>query len=434
MYVPTRRSATALAISAALLVAGCSGSGDKSSTASGSDQELFLQPVAAAGPDPFTESTANSDAASPPVTRTPQPSPSGTSPSATQQGIRSISGATPGLYGGTQNVASCNVEKQIDFLTGEQAKARAFAQAAGIKQDTIPGYLRGLTPVQLRGDTRVTNHGYRNGQPTNFQSVLQSGTAVLVDGRGMPRVRCACGNPLTPPAALKGNPSHQGKAWNGYHPTKVVVVTPAPTVINNITIINITNNTWIERPIGDDGNKDKVVPKPKPTPPSPPPTDPTPTDETTDPTDEPSDETTDPTDDPTDETTDPTDEPTDEPSTESTEPTAPTTPCPTVQPTDAAGQPSPVPDGCPPVTSEPVPPPAPDDNTEQPSPPPPDENTAPAPEDRTDVPNEETVPDQPTQDTVPDQPTEETVPDQPTDEGIPDPLIPEPSEPDTFNG
>ena len=58
-----------------------------------------------------------------------------------------------------------------------------------------PGYLRGLTSVVLRADTQVTNHGFRDARVTGFQSVLQAGTAVLVDNRGVPRVRCACGSP-----------------------------------------------------------------------------------------------------------------------------------------------------------------------------------------------------------------------------------------------
>ncbi|PZT71125.1 hypothetical protein DN402_02310 [Streptomyces sp. SW4] len=49
----------------------------------------------------------------------------------------------------------------------------------------------------LRADTRVTGHGLRGGRPVGGQAVLQAGTAVLVDDRGVPRVRCAGGNPLT---------------------------------------------------------------------------------------------------------------------------------------------------------------------------------------------------------------------------------------------
>ncbi|MGW6403227.1 DUF6777 domain-containing protein [Streptomyces sp. NPDC055134] len=260
MRSPTRTLVTAFAISAALLVAGCSG--DSGNSASADKGELFLQPVAEVGPDPFTDSTATTTETPAPVTRTPQPpSPSGTA-TATTQGMHPVDGATPGLYGGTQSVGSCDVEKQVAFLTSDPTKERAFADAAGIAATAVPGFLRGLTPVVLRADTRVTNHGYRSGEATSYQSVLQAGTAVLVDERGMPRVRCACGNPLTPPEAFKGTPNAQGQEWSGYRPTQVVVVTPAPKVITNIVIVNITNNTWIERKVGDDGQHDKRVPPP----------------------------------------------------------------------------------------------------------------------------------------------------------------------------
>ncbi|WP_353946241.1 DUF6777 domain-containing protein [Streptomyces sp. HUAS MG91] len=355
--IRTRTYVTALGISAALLLAGCSGDGAKN--AADGKGELFLQPVAAQGPDPFTDSTATSDASNPPVTRTPQPAPTGT-PSATQQGAREISGATPGLYGGTHALGSCDVEKQVRFLTSDQAKAGAFAEAAGVSTADIPGFLRGLTPVVLRADTRVTNHGYRDGRATTFQSVLQSGTAVLVDGRGTPRVRCACGNPLKQPVALSGSPSRQGKAWNGYEPTKVVVVTPAPTVIQNITIVNVVNNTWIERKTGDDGHKDRVVPAPTPTP-TPPPsgtptTPPTPTPSTTSPS-----------------ASDSTSESATDTGTPSE--TTSSTACPTATATDSPS-PSPWPSGCPTPTPE----------SSQPS----SSGTDVSPEDSSDVPTSDT--------------------------------------------
>ncbi|MFI7343778.1 DUF6777 domain-containing protein [Streptomyces sp. NPDC050085] len=375
-----RTYVTALGISAALLLAGCSGGGDKNS-ADGKG-ELFLQPVAAQGPDPFTDSTAASDASAPPVTRTPQPSPTG-SASATVQGERTISGATPGLYGGTHAIGSCDVEQQIRFLTSDQAKAGAFAEASGIERADIPGFLRGLTPVVLRADTRVTNHGYRDGSATTFQSVLQSGTAVLVDGYGMPRVRCACGNPLKPPVAFSGTPSHQGQQWSGYRPAQVVVVTPAPQIIQNITIINVVNNTWIERKIGDEGDHDRVVPPPTPTPVTPTPT-PTPDDSTTSPapTDSDSDSAT------PDEDASSTDCPTPTPSGTST----------TGTPTDT---PSPWPSGCPtptPVPATPTTPDSPDADSAAPDSVVPDTPTEDAPDQ--DVPSEETLPeDVPSDDT-----------------------------------
>ncbi|MFD3467433.1 DUF6777 domain-containing protein [Streptomyces sp. NPDC058682] len=231
-----------------LLAAAC-GSPEQPAGAPGAEsQEVYLQPVASAGPDPFTASSATAESA--PV-QPPLPNPTG-------QGIRTVNAATPGLYGGTQRLGSCDVEQQVRFLTDDKDKAQAFAEASNIDAGKIPEFLRGLTPVVLRADTRVTNHAFRDGAADGFQSVLQAGTAVLVDEHGMPRVRCGCGNPLASPRTAKGSPVHKGDPWSGYQANQVVVIEPTTHVINNLVIVNIADNTWIERKRGDDGAQDRA--------------------------------------------------------------------------------------------------------------------------------------------------------------------------------
>ncbi|MFE0601906.1 DUF6777 domain-containing protein [Streptomyces sp. NPDC058892] len=247
----SRRQAPAGAALFALLclfAVACGGHDEPTSAAGPESAEVHLQPVASAGPDPFTASSATAESA--PV-QPPLPNPTG-------QGIRTVSAATPGLYGGTQRLGSCDVEQQIGYLTADSAKARAFAETSGIQEAKIPDFLRGLTPVVLRADTRVTNHGFRDGRAAAYQAVLQAGTAVLVDEHGMPRVRCGCGNPLGAPRAAKGSPVHKGDPWNGYQPNQVIVIEPTTHVINNLVIVNIANNTWIERKRGDGGAQDRT--------------------------------------------------------------------------------------------------------------------------------------------------------------------------------
>ncbi|MFE1411743.1 DUF6777 domain-containing protein [Streptomyces sp. NPDC058746] len=252
---PTPRQATrrhapsgaALFAALGLLAAGCGGHDKAPANAGPESQEVYLQPVASAGPDPFTTSSATAESA--PV-QPPLPNPTG-------RGIRTVSADTPGLYGGTQRLGSCDVEQQVHHLTEDSAKARAFAEAADIEQAKIPEFLRGLTPVVLRADTRVTNHGFRDGRADGYQSVLQAGTAVLVDEHGMPRVRCGCGNPLGSPRSAKGSPVHKGDAWNGYQPNQVVVIEPTVHVIKSLVIVNTADNTWLERKRGDDGAQDR---------------------------------------------------------------------------------------------------------------------------------------------------------------------------------
>ncbi|MFD3579944.1 DUF6777 domain-containing protein [Streptomyces sp. NPDC058644] len=211
--------------------------------------EVILQPAGKPGPDPFTESTARDDA-------TPSSPSALPSSSASANVTRGVDGSAPGLYGGTRKVGSCDVEKQVAALKEDPLKNKAFASVLDIDASAVPAYLRALTPVQLRMDTRVTNHGYRDGAPTAYQAVLQAGTAVLVDDRGVPRVRCACGNPLLPPVAQKSTPKRAGEAWPGYRPSNVVVVAPAVQVVNVFVMYDPKSGDWFERDKGDTGAGD----------------------------------------------------------------------------------------------------------------------------------------------------------------------------------
>ncbi len=239
--------------------------GDDKDTSAQGGGELFLQPVAETGPDPFAPSSANATPSStiPPDTQITFPNggsaptfarSSGSGSTSGSIAITARSGGTPGLYGGTRNQSSCDKQKLIDFLVANPSKARAWADVQDIQPSEIPTYIGALTPVILRSDTRVTNHGYKNGSPTPMQSVLQAGTAVLVDQYGTPRARCACGNPLLPPVALSGPPTYKGSPpWDGFSPSNVTVINNSTTVINVITIIDIETGTPFGRtPTGPD--------------------------------------------------------------------------------------------------------------------------------------------------------------------------------------
>ncbi|MGW0708453.1 DUF6777 domain-containing protein [Streptomyces sp. NPDC002643] len=228
------------------------------------DGEVFLQAADQAGPDPFTASTAT-DGSAPPTTPEATPTPTRSEPSNVTRAVR---GSAPGLYGGTRDVSGCDVEKQIRFLRATPAKNEAFAAVLGIKPSDVPARLRSYTPVQLRLDTRVTNHGYRDGAATEYQAVLQTGTAVLVDDRGVPRVRCACGNPLTPPVALRTTPEPRGDSWPSYRPQSVVVVQGATADIDVFVLRDTGHDEWFLRRAGDTGGKDEksTAPADRPSP------------------------------------------------------------------------------------------------------------------------------------------------------------------------
>jgi hypothetical protein len=234
--------------------------------------ELVLTGATDPGVNPFM-----TPAASPPPTNTkPEPTlqPQGNGPVVTQP----LPGDRDGLYGGTMNNAECDRDKMIAFLSTHPAQASAFVEALNtdptlfwsggrtLTADDIPTYLRELTPTVLRLDTRVTNHGFDGTHPTTLQSVFQTGTAVFIDAHGVPRARCYCGNPLTAPTALTGEPKPVGTPWAGYNPGGLAAIQPSKAVITNFVLFDVVTGQFFNRPAGTTGDKDTPHPQPIPPP------------------------------------------------------------------------------------------------------------------------------------------------------------------------
>jgi hypothetical protein len=217
--------------------------------------EVITQPASSTGDAPFTPSVAK-PSSTPSAAASPPPS---------QPNLTSINGAAPGLYGGTKNDSACDRDKLIDFLKNNPDKAAAWAGVEGIAVADIPDYIHSLTPVRLRYDTRVTNHGFTNGFANPYQAVLQAGTAVLVDRFGVPRARCYCGNPLLPPVP-QSTPHYTGDTWPGYSPTTIIVVVPPGTPVTILTLAD-PNGTAIGIVVG--ANTPTDVNPPTGPPPSP---------------------------------------------------------------------------------------------------------------------------------------------------------------------
>ena len=220
--------------------------------AAASASEVFLQPTNAQGQNPFTPNVGT-DASVPSTASGALTPTSGTS-------LASYSGNSVGLYGGTLDLSSCNPQQMVTYLEANPSKASAWAAAEGISVNQISTYIGGLTPMTLRYDTRVTNHGYVNGQANAIPEILQAGQAVLVDSHGVPRARCYCGNPLTPPVAVTGSPRYVGPQWSRFSPTTVIVVQQSTTVINNFTLINNSTGQAFTRPAGTTGTSDTPAP------------------------------------------------------------------------------------------------------------------------------------------------------------------------------
>jgi hypothetical protein len=162
------------------------------------------------------------------------------------------SGGAVGLYGGTLNLQVCDKNQMITFLQANPDKAAAWAGVLGISVSQIPTYINSLTAVILRSDTLVTNHGFSNGRATTLVSVLQAGTAVLVDDKGEPVSKCYCGNPLTTPPYYSSPPTYYGSTWSYWHGgSDYTTVKASTTVINVFVLVDVhTGQTIYLQPGG----------------------------------------------------------------------------------------------------------------------------------------------------------------------------------------
>lgn len=214
--------------------------------------DVTLEPVAEPGPDPFTSSVsvrevaAFSDTVQAAVTTVAEPfEPSD------ENGPYVTTGLAPGLYGGFRDDAVCNAAALSAFLAEREDEASAWSSVHGIEPDQIDVYLSGLTPVLLTHDTVVTNHGFAGGSVVARQSVLQAGTAVLVDGFGVPRVRCACGNPLLEPEANRiDSGSISGQAWPGFSVDQTVIVEAGEDDVQELQVTDIDTAELRVQPTG----------------------------------------------------------------------------------------------------------------------------------------------------------------------------------------
>ncbi|WP_052441030.1 DUF6777 domain-containing protein [Streptacidiphilus anmyonensis] len=261
MGKPPRRRRTSLLITAAVVLGLAVALTVVLLNRPASAQTVMLQPAGSTGPNPFNPPVHTGPSTSPTAkaSHSAAPVPAGATSSA--NGVHTVSGTAVGLYGGTERVSSCDVPQMSAFLRANPTKGAAWAGVEGIRTDQIDAYLHSLTPVLLRTDTRVTNHGFANGAATSFQSVLEAGTAVLVDANGAPRARCACGNPLLAPVVTTRS-SYTGTTWSTFNAQNVTVVLPAVTTVQVFVLYDPVTGQWFQRPTGGHGGSDVPVPPP----------------------------------------------------------------------------------------------------------------------------------------------------------------------------
>ncbi|MFC5140393.1 DUF6777 domain-containing protein [Actinomycetospora rhizophila] len=168
--------------------------------------ENRYQPVSYAGDNPF---------ASPVGTDRP-----GVAPVAGAGGEQD--GDTPEMYAADPAAPACDAGMLLAELQADPARAAVWAQVQRVTPDQVPAFVQGLSPVVLRTETAVVDHGYRDGRSVATPSVLAAGTAVFVNSYGQPVVKCFSGNPLTPgastdPAVTRVRPAAAPIATYAFH-------------------------------------------------------------------------------------------------------------------------------------------------------------------------------------------------------------------------
>lgn len=183
-----------LVLGLAFAAAGCGSDSKKDGSAAPkpAGQTIRFQEPEDPGPEPFTE-PADVSGSKTVELRT------------SEAGGDTGGGQASGPYGGSGSDKVCDRDLLIQFLREHPAEMRAWAGVLGIDPDyrSVSRYIAKLHPVTLTRDTQVTNHSFVNGRAVGFQSILQAGTAVLVDRYGHPVARCRCGNPLREPVYYK---------------------------------------------------------------------------------------------------------------------------------------------------------------------------------------------------------------------------------------
>lgn len=182
-----------------------------------------------------------------------------------------------GVLYGTRERPTGKVGRLKKGLEEDAEAAEAWADLMGVSVTEIDEVIDDLRPLVLTRDTAVTNSRYVDGRGKRFQAVLEAGTAVLVDEAGVPRVKCAGGNPLAP-ADTATRASLSGKLWDGFDPRGIVAIDPASVGTEGLAAIDLDTGELTIVPLsgGAPAASDKVS-APLTTEAAPPPTAQTPT-------------------------------------------------------------------------------------------------------------------------------------------------------------
>ncbi|NNH69258.1 hypothetical protein HLB23_05130 [Nocardia uniformis] len=225
--------------------------------------EVYRHGGDALGDDPFRGNPAPNSAA---VAVSSNPFGEGGS-----QTDRSFSGNEPSFYGGVPNEPVGGRDDTIAHFGADRVATEAAVDALRSDEqlrwrggdtltvDNFGTYLAELTPVVLRVDVRLTYHLLREGRAIPQQAVLESGTVVLVDVFGIPRIRAISATPLTLPQVVSGpQVSFTGDPWDDFDPSWVFAIRPSDEALAVLALFDLTTAGEFQRPCGTTGDRDIV--------------------------------------------------------------------------------------------------------------------------------------------------------------------------------
>lgn len=154
-------------------------------------------------------------------------------------------GDAAALYAVTSAQASCDPGSLVAQLEADPVKAAAWVRPMGIGVRDLDGFVNGLTPVVLRADTAVTDYGFPDGAAQPYASILQMGTAVLVNSYGEPTVKCVSGDPLGRPTSFNQSNAYVGNSWDGFRADKVCSIEPAPAQVGSFVVVDLQSGDHV---------------------------------------------------------------------------------------------------------------------------------------------------------------------------------------------
>ena len=162
-------------------------------------------------------------------------------------------GSTPGVYGAVTGGEVCDVRAYAETLAANPRVASAVGAVHQLDDADVLAFVEGLTPVVLLRDTAVTNFGWRDGKIVPRQSVLERRTAVLIDRRGLPVIRCLSGTPLRSPNPVPTAPAVRGPEWPGFAVALVDEIGPGENNVSEFIFVDVLTANAVRRTPGISG-------------------------------------------------------------------------------------------------------------------------------------------------------------------------------------